>query len=182
MARKIKLNGSVVASPASITVSVDGTQVFSGTVGADAELDTAIVLSELNIDNADDTVWATKNLVVSVTAGIVKIGTMPADIGTVADGYDFAADVDADGNGKGNQQDGSGYYNPGRNSSPYGDATERTSILVNGSAPSTLDNGGFDPGPTGSEHWSGWFFEVAAGETFSTTLRVPPTYTNYTPA
>lgn len=173
MSRTINLNGEIVASPASITITVDDTQVFSGVVGDGAALDTAMVLKEFTVTNADDTVWSTKSVSIAVTQGIVKIGTMPADIGTVADGYDFDADTT-----NGYKQDGAGYYNPGRFSSVYGDNTERTSILVNGSAPSTLDNGGFDPGPDGSEHWSGWFFEVASGETFACTLRVPPTYTN----
>lgn len=172
--RTIKLNGMIVASPATISVSVDGAQVYSGVVGADAELDTPVVLRELSIDNADDTVWATKSVSIEVTQGIVKVGTMPCNIGTVADGYDFDAD-EADGW----KQDNQGYYNPGRHASPYGDTTERTSILINGSAPTApaVDTG-FNPGEAGSEHWSGWFFEVAAGETFACTLRIPPVYTS----
>jgi len=172
--RTIKLNGLIVASPATISVSVDGTQLYSGVVGADAELDTPVVLRELSFENADDTNWATKNVSIEVTQGIVKVGTMPCNIGTVADGYDFAGDLT-----NGDKQDGEGYYNPGRHSSPYGDATERTNILINGSAPvAPAEDTGFDPGEAGSEHWSGWFFEVAAGETFACTLRIPPVYTS----
>lgn len=170
MSRNIKINGMVVASPASLTVSVDGTQVYSGAVGADAELDTAIVLQEIEIENADDTQWATKAVTISVTGGIVKVGTMPANTGDISG---LAAD-----SATRELQDDAGYYNPGRHSSPYGETTERTSILIDGSAPVVLDNQGFDPGPGGSEHWSGWYFEVAAGETFACTLRVPPLAAN----
>lgn len=166
MSRTVKLNGQIVASPASITVTVDGTQVFSGAVGDGAELDTPMLLETLTIENADDTVWAEKSVEVAVTAGIIKVGTMPANTGDISG---LAVDSPTR-----ELQDDAGYYNPGKNVSPYGDTTERTSILIAGAAPTTLDNQGFDPGPEGAEHWSGWHFEVAAGETFTCTLRVPP--------
>lgn len=79
MARTLSFDGQMVASPAAITVTLDGAQIFSGAVGADAELDTDITLATADVIDLPDTA-STAEMTISITSGVVRIGEVWANI------------------------------------------------------------------------------------------------------
>lgn len=168
---QILFQGETLATPTAATILIEGQTVFSGQVGAgqplDAQFDYANVVS------------AGGAVSISVTSGILNVGqvfkwpdTAPAWSNTQAyttnDVVSYAGEIWTAG---GNTQPG---YTPGTSVSWYltkdrcSDA--RGNILINGSAPAWPAT---PPQPGGTEQnpdWSGWSFEVSAGETITFTV------------
>lgn len=70
----IRFSGQVQATPSSMTVVFNGTEVFSGVVGSGEPLNTIIDLATYNWNS---TTWGeTASVSISVTAGLVTIGSV----------------------------------------------------------------------------------------------------------
>lgn len=128
----VSFRGRVYATPSAVTILVEGTEVFSGQVGAGQPLDTLLSLATVPL--------ATGNLAVSmsVTSGVVGVGPV------VSNGLN-------------------GYED-----------TRNNDILVNGQAPEWPATP-VNPMPGGTQQnpdWTGWLFEVSAGETITFTVDV----------
>lgn len=144
MSRTLSFDGQVVASPASMTVTVDGSQIFSGAVGAGAELDTDTTLATAEVAGAPDT-ESTVAVSIAVTAGIVRIGEVFADI-----------------------TNGAGLVGNGHRTNILinGVAPEW---------PGTVTWNGVEFTPKGTAEnpdWTSWRFEVSAGETITFTATI----------
>lgn len=172
MSRQIKFLGQVCATPSATTILVDGTQVFSGQVGSGQPLNADITFATVTLDSAPANVQSTVSVSVAVTSGILRVGSMVADTGGVTQWFGNSSPLTNDEkNIVGLIVDETGNF--------YGPAVERSSILINGSAPEyPATPVGFDPGPVDSPSWDGWCFEVSAGETLTCTVTLPPTAIN----
>jgi hypothetical protein len=171
MSRQIQFQGQVCATPSAATILIDGTQVFSGQVGTGQPLNADLTLATITVDkpaNAQSTV----SVSVAVTSGIVRVGSMVSDTGGVEQWAGNTSPLTSDEkNIVGLTVDETGDF--------YGAAVERSSILINGSAPEyPATPVGFDPGPVDNPTWDGWAFEVSAGETLTCTVTLPPTAVN----
>lgn len=165
--RTLAVDGQLSATPASMTITVDSTQIFSGACN-DVPVDTDAILASGTYDDGGVVGEATIAVTVSVTAGIVKIGQLLSD----PLGYDSLnaagqAEVDPD-----LTTTDPKYYNNGKE--------YRSNILINGSAPVfpdaiPSDVEVADPGTAENPDWRGWRFEISAGETFSCNVTVPAT-------
>lgn len=159
--RTLYFDGQLVSTPASVTISVNDTQVFSGAVGEGAEMDTDITLATATVETADQE-ETTATVSISATSGIVRIGAILADFA----GY---AGLTAE-----QQADIGPLLNDANDAYNYG-TDYRSNILIDGSAPDWPEPG-TTPMPRGTEEspdWTGWRFEISAGETFSCTVTIP---------
>lgn len=144
--RQIQVKGRVFATPSAMTVLVNGNEVFSGQVGTGQPLDTEITLATITANLAGNAyVTETVPVSISVTSGVVSIGEMYA-----------------------NNQPGTSFdwLTPG--------IETRENILINGTAPEWPATPVFPmPGGTPEDpNWTGWFFELSAGETMTCTFDV----------
>jgi len=167
MARQIQFQGQVEATPSAATILIDGVQVFSGQVGAGLPLNADLTLATISVDNPAN-VQSTISVSVAVTSGIVRVGSMVADVGTYASWAGNASPLTS------NEKATIGLI-VDSTSNFYGAGVERSNILINGQAPEyPATPVGFDPGPVNNPDWNGWCFEVSAGETLTCTVTLPP--------
>ena len=172
MSRQIQFIGQNCATPSAATILIDGTQVFSGQVGSGQPLNADITFTTVTLDSAPSNVQSTVSVSVAVTSGILRVGSMVADTGGVVSWAGNASPLTNDQKSiVGLLVDETGNF--------YAPATERSNILINGSAPEyPATPVGFDPGPADDPAWDGWCFEIGAGETLTCTVTIPPTAIN----
>jgi|13_taG_2_1085334.scaffolds.fasta_scaffold01596_8 hypothetical protein len=186
--RKFKVEGWNHDAGTTATVTMGGTQVFSGAITTavvnpyDGENEPAsdgphFVLS-WDYNNSDDTAEQEVACSIAITAGSATIGTV-----RVSSGDTNSAGYPTDGTGPGLAQiDGEWYYQ-GTNNFPYGDGgasaiPEKKNILIDGNSPELLnedtDNGIKEPtGGISAPTFSSWSFCLANGQTISYTQRIP---------
>jgi hypothetical protein len=169
--QNIKLTGFLKSDTATITVTLDGAQVFSGAVLNPGSEYVEGTLANFSHSQAD-TITAITNHTLSITvdSGLIQCGPIETNAGFTSiytDWQDMCAQIDG-------ATDADWYWRSGANAA-YGSATERTNILINGSAPAYPTVAPFPTGSVDDPTWSGWCFEVAAGEVFTCTLRIIPT-------
>jgi hypothetical protein len=172
----VYFRGRVFATPSACTALIEGVEVHGGQVGAGQPLDTEITL--FSVDTAGG---ATS---ISVTSGVITVG--PAYVSTAvpwtadeiyqqgmyavnAGSYYLALSKPP----KGTPVTNTTYWQAVVLEDTFG-PDECTNILINGQAPEWPATP-VDPMPGGSPQnpdWSGWFFEVSAGETI--TFNVTP--------
>lgn len=138
--RQMKFEGAVKSSPAAVTMTIGGVEVYNGQVGVGAAIDENIDLITASFSQADNTVPETVAVSITVTSGVINLG-FPL--------------TDAAGGGWTNLKD------------PDNDL--RSDIQIDGIAPSWPASPVVPmPGGTPEDpNWKGWFFEVGAGETFT---------------
>jgi len=180
LTQTIALNGFRKTDPSSVTVLVDGVEVFSGAV-ADLDDVTQGTLCSWTYTQADSVTAITDHtLSIACTSGYIQSGPIWVGIGPTdslpintsvtpnVPWYEGNDQLEAD-------PDGNYYYIPGAGcEGTYGDATERTNILINGVAPAYPSAGIKPTGTEADPTWGGWCFDLAAGETLTCTLRIPP--------
>lgn len=163
--------GRVFATPSACTTLIEGVEVHSGQVGAGQPLDTQITL--FAIDTAGGACS------ISVTSGVISVGSVwisDALLWNVDYVYDSGKNVTNSGAyyesiaqvPKGTPLTDTNYWAPITLADTFG-PDERTNILINGQAPEWPATP-VDPMPGGtpqSPNWSGWFFEISAGETIT---------------
>ena len=194
--RKIKIYGINADVTTEATVLFDGVQVFTGPLNA------AIDNGELfgwNFENADDTIESNHTLSIAVTAGSLGTGGCYINCGNNnipnwaqwTNGEYKVNNSEADiSKSPLAEIDGEWYYQPG--SVVYGDGSviaqsERINCLVDGELPGFLTEKTLDDQilPTGvlpdAPTFSGWYFRIDAGSTFTCTVRVPRVTTNTIP-
>jgi hypothetical protein len=182
--RKFKVEGWNHEAGTTATVTMGGTQVFSGSIttavvneydGVNAPADDGphYVLS-WDYTNSDDTAEQEVACSIEITAGSASIGTVLVSSGDTnsATWPEDLRPVQIDGN----------YYYPGGNGDPYGDASnsaipEKKNILLDGLAPvltaTTSDEGGIPTGGIDNPTFSLWTFLVQSGSTISFNQRIP---------
>lgn len=151
--RQLRIAGRLMASPTAATITVNGNEAYSGPLASGEPLDTEdTTLAVVNYQGSDsDLDPLTINI--EVTSGVVKFGLFWVNSDSPEHPwiYDFD-DLDTD---------------------------CRSNILING-LPPEWPASPVEPMPKGTEeapNWSGWNFEVSAGETFSCNyLAVSPVY------
>ena len=147
------LKGRVFATPSAVTILSNGTEIFSGQVGSGQPLDTELTLFQTAITQPTYAQGPeTLAISISATSGVVTCG----DVEILMD-------------------DGTTYVIV-----PNEGPDLRQSILVNGSLP-VWPATPVDPMPGGTESspdWQGWFFELAAGESMTFNVIVPPVYSS----
>jgi hypothetical protein len=170
---QILFQGQVLATPTAATILIEGSQVFSGQVGTGQPLNTTIDYANV-VSNGGA-------VSISVTSGILNVGQVfkwdtsaPAWSSTVP--YSTGDAV---------EYNGSIYLAstniPATTITPDQiagwkleplDNDVRSNILINGQAPEWPATP-VDPMPGGSEqdpNWTGWAFEISAGETITFTV------------
>ena len=177
--RKIKLYGINADVTTEATVLFDGVEVFTGVVDADSD----VALFGWDFTNADDTIESNHTLSIAVTAGSLSAGGCYINCGndnisnwaqwTTGEGDISKAPL--------TEIDGEWYYQHG--SVVYGEEqSERINCLVDGEVPGWNEDDGL---PTGvlpdAPTFSGWYFRIDAGSTFTCTVRVPRVTTNTIP-
>ena len=178
--RIVKLSGRLL-SAASVDILWDGVSVASGAVTESGTPDEEGIgiIGEWTFEDNGATELTNHSLSISVTSGMISAGPMF-----------FSADgINSDDPALGSLSitaagaiPGTGYWIP-YNNSPFGDGsdaalTDRTSILVNGVAP-TLGIGETTTGTAENPTWAGWNWSLAAGEELTCTARVPANWTAY---
>ena len=189
--RKFLVEGWNHNASTTITVTMAGTQVFSGavTTAVVAQYDgvtqpdssTHYILS-WDYNNADDTAEQEAACSIQVTAGAATIGrvfvssgdtnsaTWPAGIGPLIEEID------------------STWYYQGYNGHPYGDASEtaipeKKNILIDGASPTltatTPDEGTIPHGGVDNPTFDGWHFYLESGSNISYTQRIPKLISEY---
>jgi hypothetical protein len=167
MARQIQFQGQVEATPSAATILIDGVQVFSGQVGTGLPLNADLTLATISVDKPSN-VQSTVSVSVAVTSGIVRVGSMCADVGTFASWAGNSSPLN-------NDEKATINLIVNNTADFYGAGVERSNILINGQAPEyPATPVGFDPGDVNSPDWNGWRFEVSAGETLTCTVTIPP--------
>ena len=182
--RKFTVEGWNHDASTEITVTMGGTQVFSGAVTTavvgqydgvtQPDSSTHYILS-WDYTNADDTAEQEVACSIEITAGSASVGTILVSSGdTNSAGYPDATKPAL-------VLDSTWYYR-GTNSLPYGDATanaipEKKNILIDGSTPpltaTTAEEGGIPSGGVDSPTFNGWQFYLENGQTISFTQRIP---------
>jgi len=172
MSRQIQFIGQVCATPSAATILIDGNQVFSGQVASGQPLNADVTFTTVTLNDLSATTQSTISVSVAVTSGVLLVGSMMADTG----GVDQWAGI---GSPLTNDQKNIVALTVDETGNFYGPGTERSNILINGSAPEyPATPVGYDPGPVDNPDWDGWCFEVSAGETFTCIVTVPPTAIN----
>jgi len=170
---QILFQGQVLATPTAATILIEGSQVFSGQVGAGQPLNTSIEYA--NIASAGGAVS------ISVTSGILNVGQVwkdstPADWSNAVP-YALGDQVTYQGNEYENTYADIPANAPVPGVNPAWQLVSvtvdaRTNILINGQAPEWPATP-VVPMPGGTEqnpNWSGWGFEISAGETITFTV------------
>ncbi len=183
--RKFKVEGWNHDAGTTATVTMGGTQVFSGAIttavvnpydgeNAPASDGPHFVLS-WDYNNSDDTSEQEVACSIEITAGSASVGTILVSSGdTNSAGYPDATKPAI-------EVDSTWYYH-GTNSPPYGDTSanaipEKKNILIDGSTPpltaTTAEEGGIPSGGVDNPTFSGWQFYLENGQTISFTQRIP---------
>lgn len=139
--RQLKIVGRVMSTPAAATVMINGIEVYSGQIGIGQSIDQDIDLHIANYDGIQNDI-ETITVSIAITSGVAKLGRFLVDQAAPQKYGEWAVDSTNDG---------------------------RTNILVNGLPPEWPATP-VDPMPGGSEEnpdWTGWCFEVSAGETLT---------------
>lgn len=190
--RKFKVEGWNHDAGTTATVTMGGTQVFSGPittavvneydgVNAPAADGPHYVLS-WDYTNADDTAEQEVACSIEITAGSATIGTV-----LVSSGDTNSATYPADQQHTILEIDDTWYY-LGTNHSPYGDGSEsaipeKKNILIDGAAPVltalTAEEGGIPTGGIDNPTFSSWTFLIESGSTISWTQRIPAEIAEY---
>lgn len=151
--RQLKFDGQVMSTPAAATIIVNGVEVYSGQVGVGKPLNELVDLQVVEFEGTGG--QEVVSISVSVTSGVARFGTIMAD---QTPGTEYAPWV---------------YPGPERYS-PEGQVTEgwddgRQNILINGLPPEwpPLPIGPQPGGTPEDPNWSGWCFELSAGETLT---------------
>lgn len=175
---QILFQGQVLATPTAATILIEGSQVFSGQIGAGQPLDTNIDIANL--------VSAGGAVSISVTSGILDVGPVFKWPDT-APAWNSSA-VYAEGDYV--EYNGVVYVCQGPTSTPGftpgisvawvtaestlgGGIDVRTNILINGQPPEWPATPVEPRMPDGTEQnpdWAGWGFEISAGETITFTV------------
>jgi len=189
--RKFLVEGWNHNASTTITVTMAGTQVFSGavTTAVVAQYDgitqpdssTHYILS-WDYNNADDTAEQEVACSIQVTAGAATIGRVLVNSGDTnsptwpADNRPFIEEID------------STWYYQGYNGYPYGDASdnaipEKKNILIDGASPAltatTADEGTIPRGGVDNPTFDGWHFYLESGSNISYTQRIPKLISEY---
>jgi hypothetical protein len=171
---QILFQGQVLATPTAATILIEGSQVFSGQIGAGQPLDTTIDIANVTSNGGA--------VSISVTSGILDVGqvfkwatTATAWNNTTA--YSTGDQVEYNGIvyvAQGNTQAG---WTPGTSQTwvtAQSVAVDcRTSILINGQTPewpATPVEPRMPGGTSEDPDWAGWAFEISAGETITFTV------------
>ncbi len=172
----VYFKGRVFATPSACTALIEGAEVHSGQVGSGQPLDTEITLFSANTAGGACSI--------SVTSGVITLGS--AVVSTAqpwsADEY-YQEGVYVSNGGsyyvaiskppKGTPVTNTTYWATAVLEDTFG-PDDRSNILINGQAPEWPATP-VDPMPGGtpqSPNWTGWFFEISAGETI--TFNVTP--------
>lgn len=156
-------------SPSTATVTLNGTQVFNGEVGAGQEVGTTIDLCTMTATSAS-------SVSVAVNTGYIKVGKLQCDVDHPA--WDISESYNL-----GNKVVNSGniyvaLQNVPRNT-PISDVAywagaiadttdwDRSNILIDGVAPAWPPVEPFPGGTEENPDWDGWFFDVPAGSTIT---------------
>ena len=184
--RKFKVEGWNHDASTTATVTMGGTQVFSGAIstavvnpydGVNSPADDGphFILS-WDYDNSDDTTEQEVACSIEITAGSASIGTV-----LVSSGDTNSATYPDDARPGIEEIDGTWYYQ-GTNNIPYGDGSEsaipeKKNILIDGAAPvltaTTPEEGGIPTGGIDNPTFSSWTFLIENGSTISWTQRIP---------
>lgn len=185
--RKFKVEGWNHDAGTTATVTMGGTQVFSGAIstavvdpydGVTSPADDAphFILS-WDYTNSDDSAEQEVACSIEITAGKASIGTV-----RVSSGNTNSATWPTDGTGPGVTQIDGDYYYQGTNAYPYGDGSdtaipEKKNILIDSAAPvltaTSSDEGGIPTGGIDNPTFSSWQFVLESGQTISWTQRIP---------
>lgn len=145
--KTLQVLGSVMSSPAAATILLNGVEVYSGQIGVGQPIDVpGSELFALEYQGNDETSDALA-LSILITSGVAKLG--------------LTQTLNEHGE----------WVNP-NNASDDG----RTQILINGLPPEWPATP-VDPMPRGTDadpDWTGWCFEVSAGETLTYNFEAPP--------
>lgn len=175
--RKIKIFGYNHDAGSNCTVLWDGAEVATGVLSSAVTADnepqnggTPIELFSFEYNNADDSKETEHALSIQVTAGAIRAGCVWVEAttdSTIFDSWDSAKNPAA--------AIGSEYFYIPSITVPYGDASntawpERKNILINSSAPNETGYAG--TGTEGTPTYNGWEFSLAAGDTYTCTVRV----------
>jgi hypothetical protein len=172
---QILFQGRVLATPTAATILIEGSQVFSGQIGAGQPLDTQIDIANL--------VSAGGAVSISVTSGILDVGPVFKWPDTAPAWNPSASYAEGDYV----EYNGVVYVCQGTTASPgftpgmsvawstaqISSADCRTNILVNGQPPEWPATPVEPRMPDGTEqnpNWAGWGFDVSAGETITFTV------------
>ena len=190
--RKFKVEGWNHDAGTTATVTMGGTQVFSGPIttavvnpydGVNAPADDGphYVLS-WDYTNSDDTAEQEVTCSIEITAGKATIGTV-----LVSSGDTNSATYPVD-QQLGFLQVGDTWYFAGTNGWPYGDSSasaipEKKNILIDSAAPvltaTTPEEGGIPIGGVDNPTFSSWTFVLDNGQTMSWTQRIPANIAAY---
>lgn len=191
--RKFKVEGWNHDAETTATVTMGGTQVFSGAittavtnpydgVTAPASDGPHFILS-WDYTNSDDTAEQEVACSIEITAGKATIGTV-----RVSSGDTNSATHPTDGTGPGVILIDGNYYYEGGNNYPYGDGTdsaipEKKNILIDGATPpltaTTAEEGGIPTGGVDNPTFASWTFLIENGSTISWTQRIPANIAAY---
>ena len=170
---QILFQGQVLATPTAATILIEGSQVFSGQVGAGQPLNTSIEYANIASNGGA--------VSISVTSGILNVGQVWKDT-TPVEWSNAVPYVSGDQVTYQGTEYQCGYTNIPADAAPPGTnpgwqllsvtIDVRTNILINGQAPEWPATP-VVPMPGGTEQnpvWTGWAFEVSAGETITFTV------------
>jgi len=190
--RKFKVEGWNHDAGTTATVTMGGTQVFSGPITTavvnpyDGVNDPAsgarhFILS-WDYNNSDDTTEQEVACSIEITAGSASIGAVYVSSG------DTNSATYPDGERPGIEEVDSTWYYQGTNNTPYGDGSdtaipEKKNILVDGVVPeltaTTPDEGVIPTGGVDNPTFSSWTFLLESGSTISFTQRIPAEIAEY---
>ena len=184
--RKFKVEGWNHDAATTATVTMAGTQVFSGAISTpvvnpydgvnDPASDARHFILSWDYDNSDDTTEQEVACSIEITAGSASIGSV-----LVSSGDTNSATYPDDGR-PGIEEIDSTWYYQGTNNNPYGDGSdtaipEKKNILIDGVVPgltaTTPDEGVIPTGGVLNPTFSHWQFHLGTGETISFTQRIP---------
>ena len=192
--RKFKVEGWNHDAGTTATVTMGGTQVFSGAITTavvnpyDGTTEPAsdgphFVLS-WDYNNSDDTAEQEVACSIAITAGSATIGTV-----RVSSGDTNSPGHPTDGTGPGLEQIAGNWYYQGGDGGPYGDegasaVPEKKNILIDGNTPELLtadaESGVNEPkGGISAPTFSSWAFCLDNGQTISYTQRIPANIAAY---
>jgi hypothetical protein len=171
---QILFQGQVLATPTAATILIEGSQVFSGQIGAGQPLDTTIDIA--NIVSAGGAVS------ISVTSGILDVGQVLKWPESASAWSNTTAYLTGD-YAEYDSVIYSTYCNVTGGSPPNASnvwvtadiaASDcRSNILINGQAPewpATPVEPRMPGGTAEDPDWAGWGFEISAGETITFTV------------
>lgn len=183
--RKFKIEGWNHDAGTTATVTMGGTQVFSGAIttavvnpydGTTPPADDTHFVLSWDYNNSDDTAEQEVACSIAITAGSATIGTVRVSSGPNSTSWP------TDGKGAGLEEIDGDWYYQGTNQYPYGDGgasaiPEKKNILIDGATPpltaTTAEEGGIPTGGVENPTFSSWQFYLENGQTLSYTQRIP---------